>query len=160
MDPQALAMSSQIFAKKDFVDWASFKADNTIDICSQQPESLTWNSNYLYMLWPFCLVGLVLMTIHRVKANGVIYAPDWSTQYWGTKLLQMNNQDLLYFQLAPRNLTLPHKPSLKHLLWKKLQLTGIRIIILQKKIQKHLLDYLHIANIIIILINGHLILKI
>ena len=134
MDPQALAMSSQIFAKKDFVDWASFKADNTIDICSQQPGSLTWNNNYFYIFPPFCLVGLVLVTNYRVKANGVIVAQDWSTQYWGTKLLQMTNQDPLYFQPAPRNLTLSHKPSLKHLLWKKLQLTGIRIIILQKKI--------------------------
>ena len=41
MDPQALAMSSEMFAKEDFVDRTSFKADHTIDICSQQPGTLS-----------------------------------------------------------------------------------------------------------------------
>ena len=44
MDPYALAMSSQIFAKEDFVDRASFKVDHTIDICSQQPVRLILRS--------------------------------------------------------------------------------------------------------------------
>ena len=34
-------MSSQMFAKEDFVDQASFKGDHTIDTCSQQPGTLS-----------------------------------------------------------------------------------------------------------------------
>ena len=39
--------------------------------------------------------------------------------YWYLQLLQMTNQDLLYFWLSLRNLTLPHKTSKYHLLCKK-----------------------------------------
>ena len=44
-------MSSQMFAKEDFEDRASFKADHTIDICSQQP------------FWTDVLIRLLLVII-------------------------------------------------------------------------------------------------
>ena len=94
--------------------------------------SLTWNNNYFYMFPPFCLVGRVLAKIHRDKTNAVIVVPDWSTKYWYLQLLQITNQDPLYFQLSPRNLTLPHKLSVNYPLSKKLPLIAIRVIILQK----------------------------
>ena len=50
-------MSSQIFAK-DFVDWASFKADHTIDICSQQPGTLS-----IQPFWTDVLIRLLLVII-------------------------------------------------------------------------------------------------
>ena len=49
---------SQIFAKEDLVEQASFKADHTIDICSQQPGALS--------IQPFCtgvLIRLLLVII-------------------------------------------------------------------------------------------------
>ena len=118
-------------------------------------SSLTWNKNYFCKFPPFSLAGQVLAKIHRDKTHAVIVVPDWSTQYWYPQLIQMTNQDPLYFRPSPRNSTLPHHP-----LYKKLQLIAIRVIILQKIFQKHLLDYPHIANIIITLNNRHLILKI
>ena len=72
--------------------------------------SLTCNNNYFYMFSPFSLVGRVLAKIHRDKTNAVIFVPDRSTQYWYPQLLQMTNQDPLYFQPSLRNLTLPHEP--------------------------------------------------
>ena len=92
--------------------------------------SLTWNNT---MFPPFSLVGQVLVKIYKDKTNVVIVVPDWSTQYWYTQLLQMTNQGPLYFQPSPRNLALPHKPSVNHPLCKKLQLIAIMVIILQKK---------------------------
>ena len=94
--------------------------------------SLTCNNNYFYMFPPFCLVGRVLAKIHRDKTNAVIVVPDWSTQYCYLQLLQMTNQDSLFFQPSPRNLTLPHKPSVNCPLSKKLPLIAIRVIILEK----------------------------
>ena len=72
------------------------------------------------------------------------------------QLLQMTNQDLLYFWLSLRYLTLPHKTYKYHLLCKKKkeQLVAITVIILYRE------NYLQIASIIIKLNNGHLILKI
>ena len=95
--------------------------------------SLTWNNNYFYMFPPFSLVGRVLAKIHRDETKTVIVVPDWSTQYWYPQLIQMTNEDQLYFGPSPRNLTLPTKPSVNHLLNKKLQLIAIRVIIIQKK---------------------------
>ena len=121
-------------------------------------SSLTWNNNYFYMFPPFSLVGRVLAKIHRNKTISVIVVPDWSTQYWYPQLLQVTNQDPLYFRLSPINLTLSYKPSVNHPLCKKLQLIAIRVTILHKIFEDHHLDYLQIANIIIALDNGHLIL--
>ena len=82
--------------------------------------SLTSNNDYFYMFPPFSLVGRVLAKIQRDKTNAVILVPDWSTQYWYPRLLQMTNQDPLYFRPSLRNLTLAHKPSVNQPLCKKL----------------------------------------
>ena len=54
-------MSSQMFAKEDFVDRASFKADHTIDICSQQPGSLSiqpfWADELIRLLLVICFTS-------------------------------------------------------------------------------------------------------
>ena len=113
--------------------------------CHPEPDtmainafSLICNNNYFDIFPPFSLVGRVLAKIHRDKKNAVIVVPDWPIQYLYPQLLQMTNQDLLYFWSSPRNLTLPHKPSVNHHLFKKLQLMAIRVIILQKKIEASL----------------------
>ena len=51
-------MSSQMFVKEDFVDRASFKADHTIDICSQQPGTLS-----IQPFWMDELIRLLLVII-------------------------------------------------------------------------------------------------
>ena len=51
-------MSSQMFAKEDFVDRASFKADHTFDICSQQPGTLS-----IQPFWTDVLIRLLLVII-------------------------------------------------------------------------------------------------
>ena len=40
--------------------------------------SLTWNNNDFYMFHPFSIVGWILVTIYRDKANAVVVVPDWS----------------------------------------------------------------------------------
>ena len=74
--------------------------------------------------------------------------------YWYLQLLQMTNQDLLYFWLSLRNLILPHKTSKYHLLCKKNVVNSNQIYNYATE------NYLHIASITIILNNGYLILKI
>ena len=77
--------------------------------------------------------------------------------YWYLQWLQRTNQDLLYFWLSLRNLILPHKTS---------QVPPAKQNKKQKKTEKKnqsnytTENYLHIANIITILNNGYLILKI
>ena len=75
--------------------------------------------------------------------------------YWYLQLLQMTYQDLLYFWLSLRNLTLSHKPpSTTSYARKKKKLVNSN----QSNYATE--NYLHIASIMIILNNGYLILKI
>ena len=46
MDPYAFAISSNIVAKDKFLDFASFRAAQTIEICSQHPGT--------FSIQPFC----------------------------------------------------------------------------------------------------------
>ena len=41
MDPYVFAISNQIDAAEDFLDLASFKTDQTMDKCSQQPRTFS-----------------------------------------------------------------------------------------------------------------------
>ena len=41
MDPYVFAISNQIDAAEDFSDLASFKTDQTMDECSQQPRTFS-----------------------------------------------------------------------------------------------------------------------
>ena len=123
------------FGKPD-IDLFPTRIDKQLDgYVSWHPEpkamainafSLTWNNNYFDMFPPFSLVGRVLAKIHRGETNTVIVVPDWSIQYWYPQLLQMTNEDPLYFRPSQSNLTLSQKPSVNHLLNKKLQLIAIR----------------------------------
>ena len=79
--------------------------------------------SYLEQQWflyvpPSSLVGWILVTIYRQDK-----CSDSCTRlvnpYWYLQFLQMANQDLLYFLLSLRNLTLPHKTSKYHLQWKE-----------------------------------------
>ena len=47
MDPQAFAMSNHIIANLDFWTFASFRACQTMDRCSQQPG--------IFSIQPFCI---------------------------------------------------------------------------------------------------------
>ena len=78
-------------------------------------------------------------------------------QYWYLQLLQMTNQDLLYFWLSLRNLTLPHKTYKYCLLCKT---KNKKTVVNSNQSNYTTENYLHIASIIIILNNGYLILKI
>ena len=51
-------MSSQMFAKEDFVDRASFKGDSAIDISSKQPGTLS-----IQPFWTDVLIRLLLVII-------------------------------------------------------------------------------------------------
>ena len=60
--------------------------------------SLTWNSNFLYMLPPVSLLGRVLAKMNRNKTEAVIVLPDCSTQYWYPWLMQMTSHEPRYIQ--------------------------------------------------------------
>ena len=76
--------------------------------------------------------------------------------YWYLQLLQMTNQDLLYFWLLQRNLTLPQKTSKYQLLCKNKEKTVVN----SRQSNYTTENHLHIASITIIFNKWYLILKI
>ena len=83
--------------------------------------------------------------------------------YWYLQLLQMTKQDLLYFWLSLKNVTLPHKTSKYHLLCKKKKKKKRKkkkTVVNSNQSNYTIANYLHIASIIMISNNGYLILKI
>ena len=79
--------------------------------------------------------------------------------HWHLQLLQTTSQDLSYFWLPLRNLTLPHKTSRYHLLCKQKK-NKKQTVVNSNQSNYTTENYLHIASIIIILNIGYLILKI
>ena len=63
MDPYAFAISSHIVARDKFLDLASFRAAQTIEICSQQPGT--------FSIQPFCtdLFIILLLLIKCVSRH-------------------------------------------------------------------------------------------
>ena len=82
-----------------------------------------------------------------------------SHKYWYLQLLQMANQDLLYFCLSLRNVTLPHKTSKYHLLCKKKKRKK-KTVVNSNQSNYTRENYLHTASIIMMSNNGYLIPKI
>ena len=74
------------------------------------------------------------------------------------QLLQMTNQDLLYFWLSLRNLTLPHKTFKYHRLCKNKYKQ--KTVVNSNQSHYTTENYLLISSVIIILNNGYVILKI
>ena len=95
--------------------------------------SLTWNNNYFYMFPYFSLAGRTLSKVNRGNTEAVIVAPDWSTQYWYSQIMQITNQEPLYFRPSAKNLILTLKSSENHPLHLKLQLMAIRLMLLLLK---------------------------
>ena len=68
-------MSSQMFVKEDFVDQASFKADHTIDICSQQPGTLSIQPFWMDELIRLLLVIICFTSRFEIKLKNSFPSP-------------------------------------------------------------------------------------
>jgi len=51
--------------------------------------TLDWSKCYFYAFPPFALIGRCLTKIMSDKAEGILVAPKWTSQYWYPKLMQM-----------------------------------------------------------------------
>lgn len=119
-----------------FASRLNYKCDK---FCSWQPcpqamaidaFSLDWGQfNLCYAFPPFCLLGRVLSKLRRDKAEMILIAPAWSSQYWypllnrcivkNTQVVSMGNrQDLL---------VLPYDNTKVHKLWHRLNLSCYRV---------------------------------
>ena len=83
-------MSSQMFAKEDFTDRASFKADHTIDICFQQPGTLSIQPFYTDVLIRLLLVIICFTSRFEIKLKNSF--PSTFKRAIGRKSLMLEGQ--------------------------------------------------------------------
>ena len=72
---------------KQFAVYASYKPDP--QAVAVDAFTMHWASLKFYAFLPFSVIPLVLNKICREKAQGVVVLPDWPTQSWYPKAIQM-----------------------------------------------------------------------
>ena len=69
--------------------------------------TLNWSAFVAYAFPPFNLIGRVLKKVELDRCELVIVVPEWSSQYWFSKLLQMLVDEPCYLPRSNRVLTNP-----------------------------------------------------
>jgi hypothetical protein len=75
-----------------------------------------------YAFPPFSVIAMLLQKNQEEKATGTVVLPDWSTQSWYAKAMQMCLQPPICLAPGKKLLTLPGQPQEIHPLYKTLAL--------------------------------------
>lgn len=78
----------------------------------------------IYCFPPFSLVGKVLQKIQSSKVMAILIVPNWKTQFWYPRMLQMLLDNPIQIPNSKKTLTLPHNVEEVHPLYPKLKLLG------------------------------------
>ena len=84
--------------------------------------TLDWSKLMFYASPPFSVIPAVLSKIVADKAMGDCILPDWPTQGWYLKAIQMLGKERVILKARRDLLSLPSHPKEIHPLWNKLTL--------------------------------------
>jgi hypothetical protein len=103
-----------------FPQYVSYRPDpNAVAI---DAFTIQWTELKFYAFPPFSVVSKVLSKIYQEKAEGIVVLPNWPTQNWFAKAMQMQVQPPVYLKPQKNLLILPPKPNKIHPLQAKLSL--------------------------------------
>ena len=105
---------------KQFPTYASFRPDP--DAIAVDAFTLQWENLKLYAFPPFSVISLVLNKISRDSAQGIVVIPEWTTQCWYPKALQLLQEPPIKLKTSRTLLRLPQNPNAIHPLHTKLNL--------------------------------------
>ena len=103
-----------------FPRYCSFKPDPTAEAIDA--FTINWHNLRFYAFPPFSIMPAVLKKIIADNGEGICVLPNWPTQSWYPKAMNMLRQQPI--ELTPRKdlLTLPSDPRLRHPLHARLRL--------------------------------------
>ena len=78
----------------------------------------------IYCFPPFSLIGRVLHQLQQSRATAILIVPDWPTQFWYPRLLQLIIEPAVKIRNYQTLLTLPYQPDKIHPLYPNLKLLG------------------------------------
>ena len=84
--------------------------------------SLNWSNLNFYAFPPFSVIPTVLNKLMTDGAQGICVLPDWRTQPWYPRALQLLKQNPVYLKARKDLLQLPNQPKENHPIWHKLNL--------------------------------------
>lgn len=75
--------------------------------------SISWTSFCGYAFPPFSMIGRVLRKVELEKCELIIVVPEWRTQYWFSKLMNMSVSELIFLPRKATTVTNPlnHRAS-------------------------------------------------
>ncbi|KAJ8041499.1 hypothetical protein HOLleu_12330 [Holothuria leucospilota] len=89
--------------------------------------SISWKNVFFYAFPPFSLIGKCLRKIEMDQASGILVAPQWTTQTWYTRIMQLLVDQPILLRPHKDLLTLPFSKTNTHPLHKKLRLMVCRV---------------------------------
>jgi len=105
--------------------YSSYKPDPNAKLVDAFSEH--WGTNFSYVFPPFSILGAVLKKIMEEKADIILVAPLWPTQFWFPKILQLLVDCPRLLPVTKTLLTLPSDKSKIHPLLQKLHLTAFKL---------------------------------
>ena len=97
---------------KQFPVYASYRPDpNAMAI---DAFTIQWTDLKLYAFPPFSVIPLVIHKICQDQAQGIIVIPEWTTQYWYPKVLQLLKEAPVKLKASTDLLQLPQNPQAVH----------------------------------------------
>ena len=95
-----------------FPRYCSFKPDPTAETIDA--FTISWHNLKFYAFPPFSIVPAVLKKITSGKGEGICVLPNWPTQSWYPKAMNILVQQPLELKPQKDLLTLPSDPSSRH----------------------------------------------
>ena len=105
---------------KQFQNYVAYRPDP--DAFAIDAFSLDWSFVKFYAFPPFSVISAVLSKIQDDQAEGICVIPNWPTQPWYPKAMQMMTSDPIHLKPDRHLLHLPSQPTEIHPLSKKLNL--------------------------------------
>ena len=97
---------------KQFPVYASYRPDpNAMAI---DAFTIQWTDLKLHAFPPFSVIPLVIHKICQDQAQGIIVIPEWTTQYWYPKVLQLLKEAPVKLKASTDLLQLPQNPQAVH----------------------------------------------
>ena len=94
--------------------------------CAVDAFSIDWQGDYFYAFPPFCLIGRCLQKIEAEKAEGFMIVPNWPTQAWFGRLLNLLIDEPIILPVSKTLVTQPVS-GVSHPLYKRLHLMSCRL---------------------------------
>ena len=105
-----------------YVSWHPDPGAIAVDAFTQN-----WADQLFYAFPPFSLITRVLQKVRKDRAEGMVVVPLWPTQPWYPVIMTMLVRKPCLLPKSPHLLYLKHQPTMRHPLYKKLQLLACHL---------------------------------